>query len=92
MTNGWKERLIDSVEDYAKAVENEAYDKVLTILWSKYNLYDKIISSGESQNIFIMSTGESLDKLYDKRKSLRKKIYLILEFINKVKELRFGTF
>lgn len=91
MTNVLKEQVIDSVEAYAKAVEKEAYDKVLTILWTNFNQLDKIVNSDESMNILMMSTGDKFDSLYDKRISLRKKLQQVHKIINKVAELRYGT-
>lgn len=91
MTNVLKDQVIDSVEAYAKAAEREAYDKVLTILWSKLNQLDIILNSDESMNILLMSTGDSFDTLYNKRKSLRIQSQSVFNIIKKVIELRSGT-
>lgn len=90
MTNLWKEQLIDSVEAYVKEAEREAYDKVLTILWTHFNQLDIILSSQEAFNILIMSTGTRFDRLYEKRIALRRKIEILRKIINSVAELRYG--
>lgn len=92
MTNVMKERAISSVEAYAKAVENEAYDKVLNIVHSKFKQIDNILSSKEANNIFVMATGSRFVKLCDKRHALRQKIYMALDIIEQVSELRYGKY
>lgn len=92
MTNALKEQLMDSVEFYAKAVKNEAYDNVLNILHSRYNQLDNILSSKEANNIYQMSTGDGFRRLYDKRHALRMKILGILDIMNDVSELRYGKY
>lgn len=90
MTNEWKEQLIYSVEAYAKAAERETYDKVLKLFWSKLNQLEQIVNSDESMNILIMSTGTRFDRLYDKRKSIRKKIEMLREISYQVNEFKYG--
>lgn len=92
MKNVWKEQVMDSVEIYAKAVRNEAYDNVLKILHSRYNQLDNVLSSTEAKNIFTMSMGERFGSLCDKRRSLRLKIYQVLDIIEQVSELRYGKY
>lgn len=92
MTNVLKEQVIDSFETYAKAVEKEAYDKVLKILWLKFNQLDQVLNSDESLNILIISTGDRFDRLYEHRISIRKKIKMLRDIINQVNELKYGKF
>lgn len=90
MTNEWKDNLIYSVEAYANIVERETYDKVLKIIWSKLNQLHQIVNSDESMNIFIMSTGKRFNRMYEKRKSIRKKIEILCEIKDKVNEIKYG--
>lgn len=92
MTNVMKERAISSVEAYAKAVENEAYDKVLNIVHSKFKQIDNILSSKEANNIFVMATGSRFTRLYDKRNAMRMKCFMALAIIEEVSELRYGKY
>jgi hypothetical protein len=87
-----KEEAISIVEDYGKVVEKAAYDKVLNILWSKYNQLDHILSSKEADNIFAMSTGHRFTRLYDKRNAMRMKCFMALAIIEEVSELRYGKY
>lgn len=92
MTNVMKEQVMSSVEAYVKAAQNEAYDKVLNMLHSRYNQLDNLLSSTESQNIVIMSMGGKFDSLCAKRRSLRLKIFQVLDILEKVSELRYGKY
>lgn len=83
---------MSSVEDYGKAVEREAYGKVLNILHSKLEQLDKILDSQEAENIRIMSMGERFNRLYAKREVLRMKTFVVLDILEKVSELRYGKF
>lgn len=90
--NGYKEEVMEFVEKYGKAVEHEAYDNVLKILYLKFNQLDNLLSSREADNIFTMSMGERFNRLCEKRRALRLKIYLVLNFIEQVSELKYGKF
>lgn len=92
MTNVMKEQVISSVEAYGKVVEKAAYDKVLNILWSKYNQLNNILFSKEADNIFLMSTGHRNTRLYEKRNTLRTKCFMVLAIIEEVSELRYGKY
>lgn len=92
MTNVMKEQVMSSVEGYAKAVQNEAYDKVLKILHSKYDQLYNILYSKEAYNIFVLSTGSRCVNLADKRHAMRMKMDIVLDIMNDVSELRYGKY
>lgn len=83
---------MSNVEFFEKAVRNEAYDNVLKILNSRLNQLDNVLSSTEAKNIYHMSMGERFGALCDKRRSLRLKIYQILDILEQVSELRYGKY
>lgn len=87
-----KEQAISCIEAYAKSARNEAYDNVLNILHSRYTQLDNLLSSTESKNILIMSMGERFGSLCDKRRSLRLKIFQVLDILEQVSELRYGKY
>lgn len=92
MTNVMKEQAISCIEAYANSARNEAYDNVLNILHSRYTQLDNLLSSTESKNILIMSKVERFGSLCDKRRSLRLKIFQVLDILEQVSELRYGKY
>ena len=85
-----KEDLFSSVEAYTKTVENQTYDKVLHLIQLKATQLDKILSSAEAYNIISFSTGYRFNRMCEKRRVLRNKMYKVIEIYDDVIELRNG--
>ena len=86
MNREQSKELRNKLENLVDTVRKETLAEVLETMWQEYNKIDTILDNGTE--ILAQSYGERFTKMYDKRRSIRGKAYMLLRLINKVNDMR----
>lgn len=86
MNREQSKELRNKLENLVDTVRKETLAEVLETMWQEYNKIDTILDNGTE--ILAQSYGERFMKMYDKRRSIRSKAYMLLRLINKVNDMR----
>lgn len=76
-----------SMNDLAEAIRRQTLDEVVDMLWKKNDAITKVLDNG--YNVLETAYGDSFNKLYEKRRELRKKAMAIIDIIGILSEMHY---